>query len=142
MVQFRGTPKRGNGVTSGVKVIGVPQALAKLKGVESVVRLDLGLLMLGAAKHMEERAKEYAPVITGNLRSGIQSKKIGSYTYEVTASTEEGEIQSKNYYEYADFVEFGTAHMEGRFFMTRAFQEVKPLVALELVGIARKLERL
>ncbi len=156
MVQFRGKPtitggpfgKAGGsgGVRANVRVIGIPQALAKLKGIDSVVRLDLGLLMAGAAAFVERKGTEYAPEDTGNLKSGIKANKLASYTYEVIASTEEGGVSSKNWYEYAPFQEFGyTAngrHMPGRFFMTRAFEDVKPLVAVELEGIARKISRL
>lgn len=156
MVQFRGTPgiaggpfgKAGSsgGVRAGAKVIGLPAALAKLKGVDSVVRLELGLLMAGAASFIEQRAQENAPEDTGNLKSGIKKNKLASYTWEITASTEQGDVSSKNWYEYAPFQEYGyTAngrHMPGQFFMTRAFEDVRPLVAVELQGLARKLERL
>lgn len=142
---FRGTPTQlgpRGAVGSHVTVVGLPQALAKLTGVDAAARLELGLLMKGAAEFVEKRAKEYVPVETGNLRSGIKATKSASYTYDVTASSKDGEVTDKAEKEYAGFVEFGTSNMEGRFFMTQAFNDVKPLVANELQGIARTLGRL
>lgn len=156
MVRFIGKPRftggpigRGGGVgavTSRVRVVGVPKALAKLKGVQSVVRLDLGLMTKGAAEHMENLAIQYAPERTGNLKSGIHSEKVASYSYIVVASSRDGEVPEKNTYEYAPFVEYGFhaggRFIPGQFFMTRAYNDTKPLVAIELQALARKLERL
>jgi len=145
MARFIGKPSSSAaGVASKVRVLGLPQALAKLKGVDSVVRLDLGLAMKGAAEFMERKAKEnLAPHrVTGNLEQGIKTQKVASYSYNVTASSMDGSVAEKNWYEYADFVEEGTSFMEGVHFMRDAYEDVKPLIAIELQAIARKLERL
>jgi hypothetical protein len=143
---FRGTPAQlgpRGAVGSHVKVLGLPKAVAKLKGVDAAIRLDLGLLMKGAAEFVEKRAQEYVPVVTHNLQHGIKLEKQGSYTYDVTASSRAGDISEKNDKEYAGFVEFGwSGHPEGAFFMTRAFNDARPIVANELQAIARRLERL
>jgi len=130
------------GVRSRVRVQGLPQALAKLKGVDSVVRLDLGLLTKGAAEFIEKTAKEFVNKETGNLASGIHAERVASYSWQVIASSMDGTVAEKNWYEYAPFVEYGTSNMEGQFFMTRAHEEVRPLIAAEMVAIKTKLERL
>lgn len=153
MARFIGLPKsintatlgRGGGsgaIRSQVRILGIPQAIAKLRGVDSVVRLDLGLIMKGAAEFVEKRAKGYVPKITHNLESGIKTRKVASYSYDVTASSRDGDKTSKNWYEYAPFVEKGTSHMAGRFFMARAYEDVKPVVNAELAVLANKLTRL
>jgi len=155
MARFIGLPHRtgagvlgktgGSGaITAKVRILGVTQALAKLRGVDSVARLNLGLMMKGAAEFIEKRAKEnLAPHhVTGNLESGIKTQKVASYSYNVTASSRDGDVQDKNWYEYAPFVEEGTSHMPGVHFMARAYEDVKPLVAVELKAMASKLERL
>lgn len=129
-------------ITGGVRVYGVTEALAKLKGVDSVVRLNLGAMLSQAATFVEARAKSYVPVLTGNLQSGIQKQRVASYTWDVTASSQDGGNSDKNWYEYAPFVEGGTSKMAGSFFMARAFDEVKPLVAVELKAMAARLQRL
>lgn len=150
-VGFRGAPVRTGGligraggagsIRSSVRVYGVPQAIAKMKGVDGAIRLDLGQLMVAAAKFIEKRAKEYVPKLTGNLESGIKLQKIASYSYNVTASSRDGDNPDKNSYEYAPFVEKGTSHMAGRFFMQRAFEDVKPLVAVEMKVLKARIER-
>lgn len=152
MVSFRGSPSRtggligrgggAGGVGSGVKIIGIPEAVAKLRGVDGYVRLQLGGLAFNAAANMVNRAKENVGKETGNLESGIGMHKVGSYSYEVTAASMDGDVEEKNWYEYAPFVEYGTSNMEGQFFMTRAFADIQPLVNAELKALALKLERL
>lgn len=130
------------GVGAGYTVLGIPQAIAKLTGVDSVVRLTLGQIMAGAAIHLEAEAKGLVPVITGNLRSGIHRVKTGSYSHEVTASSLAGTNADKNGKEYAGFVENGTSVMAGRFFMEQAFQNTLPLVQAEIVALAKTIEAL
>jgi HK97 gp10 family phage protein len=130
------------GVGANVRILGVSRALAKLGLVSKVARLEMGLLAAGAANHMFQRAQFYCPTITGNLRSGINLTKLGAYTYQITASSREGTNPAKNDKEYAGFVEYGTSKMGGRFFMRRAYEETRPLVASDLILIARKLEAL
>ena len=155
MTRFIGKPKQfggiigrkggAGGIGANVRVLGIPAAVAKLKGVDSVVRLQLGLLTLAAAEHMAADAREFAPSETGNLRSGIKVEKLAPYNYQVTSSSQDGDDPAgigKNNYEYAPFVEYGTKYMDGFFYMTRAYEEVKPLVAVELKVLAKKLEAL
>jgi HK97 gp10 family phage protein len=128
-------------IRGGVRVIGVTPALAKLKGVDSVVRLNLGAMLSQAAVFVQQRAKEYVPVETGNLQQGIQITKLSSYTWDVTASSREGGVSDKNWYEYAPFVEEGANGRPGSYFMARAFADVKPIVAAELKVLAARLQR-
>jgi HK97 gp10 family phage protein len=146
MARIIGVPKQlGGRVVSNVRILGVKEALVKLKLVSSTARLELGLLNAGAAKHMENLAKEYVPVITGNLRSSIHSAKLGPYNWEVIAASTEGTDPSgegKNQKEYAGFVEFGTSKMAPRFFMNRAYQDTRAIAVADLKLIAARIERL
>jgi HK97 gp10 family phage protein len=145
MARIIGVPRqlgpRGS-VGSRVRIIGIPEAKIKLGLVSKVARLELGLLAAGAANRMMTLAKFYCPEITGNLKSSIKLLKLGSYTYQITAASREGNNPEKNNKEYAGFVEFGTSKMAPRFFMRQAYQETVPVVIADLNFIARKLERL
>lgn len=130
------------GSRAGVRVLGLPEAVAKLRGVDSVVRLELGLTMARAAKFMQATAQSLAPYETGNLKSGIKTNKMGPYEHDVTASSLDGTNDEKNGKEYAGFVENGTSVMEGSYFMTRAFDHTVPIVQAEIYALARKIELL
>lgn len=135
----------GHAVGSNVRVVGVQEALIKLGLVNKVARIHLGMLSRVTAQSVEERAKQYVPVETGNLKSGISSHQVGPYTWQVIASSLEGADPAgvgKNSYEYAGFVEFGTSKMAPRRFMTQAWNETTPEVRVGLQWIARELERL
>lgn len=157
MARIVGVPKftggpigRGGGtggVTSGIRVIGVPQAIAALRGAEAYLRLEMGLAVFQGAEQMERLAKAYVGKETGNLESGIQMQKVGFYTYEVVASSRLGDNGDKNWYEYAPFHEFGWTdagggHHPGRFFMTRAYSETRPGVQARVAAMALAVQRL
>lgn len=147
MARLYGVPKQagvGGGVAANVRVVGVEQLIAKLNLVANVARLEMGLMTSGAAHHMEEAARNNAPSVTGNLRSGIKTTKgAGPYNYEVTASTLDGNVAEKNSKEYAGYVEFGwSGHPAPEHFMTNAYAETMPIVYSDLQIIAAKLMRL
>lgn len=147
MPLVRGLPRQtgvGGGVAGGVKVLGIPELISSLGKVSTVARLRLGAVVAGGAIHMKALAVGYCPAVTGNLRSGIKlAKGAGPYTYEVTASSLDGDIAEKNKKEYAGFVENGwTGHPQGAFFMRRAFQETHPIILAELAAVAAELRRL
>jgi HK97 gp10 family phage protein len=147
MARLYGVAKQtgvGGGILSNVRIVGVEQLIAKLNLVANVARLELGLLTKGAAEHMENAARENAPAVTGNLKSGIKTTKgAGPYNWEVTASTLDGSIPEKNQKEYAGYVEFGwSGHPEPEHFMTNAYAETMPIVYSDLQIIAAKLMRL
>jgi HK97 gp10 family phage protein len=147
MARLYGVPKSagvGGGVIGNVRIVGVEQAIAKLNLVANVARLELGLLTKGAAEHMENAARENAPEVTGNLKSGIKTTKgAGPYQWEVTASTLDGNVAEKNQKEYAGYVEFGwSGHPTPEHFMTNAYAETSPIVYSDLQIIAAKLMRL
>jgi HK97 gp10 family phage protein len=147
MARLYGVPKStgvGGGVLGNVRIVGVEQLIAKLNLVASVAHLELGLLTKGAAEHMENAARENAPSVTGNLKSGIKTTKgAGPYNWEVSASTLDGDIGEKNQKEYAGYVEFGwSGHPAPEHFMTNAYAETSPIVYSDLQIIAAKLMRL
>jgi HK97 gp10 family phage protein len=129
------------GVGGGVRVLGVPEAIAKLRGVDSVVRLRLGAMMAGAAIHLQAAAKGNIHNVSGNLGEGVQVQKLASYTWDVSASSLQGSVPYKNSKEYAPFVEFGTSKMEPRFFFSRAVDQTIPLVEAELQLLAAQISR-
>lgn len=147
---FGGAGKGGGvgGVGASVKVMGVPQALAKMTAVSSVVRLNFGQIVSGASILIERRAKEIVSSEasrTGNLGSGIHRERVGPYSWTVVASSMDGSDpggEGKNAYEYAPYVESGTSKMPGIHFMQRAYAEAMPLIAVELKALAKKLEML
>ena len=149
--KFIGGPigKRGGAgaVSSGYTVLGVPEAIAALRGVDAYLRLEMGLAVYEGAHAMEQLAKQYVGKETGNLESGIQVQKEGSYTYTVTASSRDGDVPEKAAYEYAPFHEFGWTDQgggwhAGRFFMTRAYAETRPEVQTRVAAMAAAVERL
>lgn len=138
---FAGKKGTGGGaVFSNVQIIGIPEAIRKLTGKAAYAKLQLGLLNRGAAEHMKNLAVEYCPYVTGNLKSGIKVEKNGSFDWTVSASSMEGTVGEKNWYEYAHFVENGTSKMAPRFFMQRAWVETRPLVDVELALLAKRIE--
>lgn len=143
MTSFSGRPSQtGLSVTSAVKVLGVPEVLAKLRGAQSVSRLELGKLNMNLALHMRSKAVDNIHSITGNLAQGTKVVKIGFYSWEVTSSSLEGGVSEKNQKEYAGFVENGTSRMAPRYYMRRAWQGVQPEAAAGLYRIGKLIEAL
>lgn len=145
MARIYGVPKQtsGFGISANVRVVGIPQLLAKLRLVGSVARLELGLMNAGAAQMMFRLAQAYCPVRTGNLRSGIKVGKLGSYSWQVSAASTDGGVGGKNNKEYAAFVENGwSGHPQGAFFMRRAWDETSVVARSDLQIIARKIQSL
>lgn len=149
MARFYGVPKQvapRGGVTSSVKLVGVPQLLAKLRAVNTICAAELGLLTMGVADKVYKEALENVPTVTGNLKTGIKLEKGGvAYNWTVSASSVAGTDPAgvgKNKKEYAGFVEFGTSKMAPRSYMTKAWGVAAPLGREGLQVIASKLEAL
>jgi HK97 gp10 family phage protein len=129
----------------GVKVLGVEELLAKLVRINTIARLEVGFLMKGAAKYLEETAIEMAPIRTGNLKTSIHATQVAPYTHIVRADTRTGSDpggEGKSSYEYAGYVEFGTSKMDARPFMQPAVQETVPFIYSGLQAIAARIEAL
>jgi hypothetical protein len=129
-------------VSGGVKVLGLPQAIAKLEGVGRICRITLGIITREFAEHTADRAKGNIHNITGNLKSGTYATQTGPYLWQVVSSSMEGTVDGKNEKEYASWVEFGRTGMEPRFYMTRAFESTKPEVIVALKALASAIEAL
>lgn len=152
MPRFMGVPKQigtgitGGGVRSGVKIIGIPEAVAKLVNADKVIRLELGALVADAALNMEREAKANINSITGNLEAGTYAQKVGSYSWEVVSSSLEGDNPEKNGKQYAAFVEYGTSTTGTSYpsfaYMRRAYNDVQPLVNAELKILAARISTL
>jgi len=74
-----------------------------------------------AGRQIITRARAYAPVRTGALRASIHETVTHELILIVGA-----------YIHYAVFQEFGTRYIKPRLFMTRAVQEVLPMLASSL----------
>lgn len=141
MARLLGVPKQGGSgsVSANIRIIGIPEAIRKMTGKLAETKLSLGALNRNAAEHMKNLAVDFCPVVTGNLKSGIHVEKQGVYDWLVVASSMDGGVAEKNWYEYAGFVENGTSAMAPRFFMRRAYNETQPMVAVGLAAIARRI---
>lgn len=143
MARLFGLPKQtGRSVTANFKVLGIPEAVAKMEAADRLTKFQLGGMTYRAAASMAARARNNINSETGNLASGTDFHKAGVYSWVVTSSSMEGDNPDKNTKEYAGFVEFGTSKMQPRYFMTRAYQEVRPLVNAELLALKVALESL
>lgn len=96
----------------GVQVIkdNIPEVIAALHAG----RDDMAV---GVAKGMEGYAQDFAPVLTGALRAGVQSEGTGGGSAEVTASSVQGGADR----EYSHYVEYGTRYMAAQPFMMQGF---------------------
>lgn len=83
-----------------------------------------------AAQAIVLRARQLAPVRTGQLMQSIYAIGAGQWAVKVGA-----------YASYALFQEFGTSHIQPRYFLTRALQESAPqLLSAISVAIQRAVE--
>ena len=147
--------KSGGGLSARVTVIGVPQAIAKLRLVGSVAGRGAGLIVRNSAFGVRDTARatvhssgnpysgDYA--YTDNLRDGIQvsgkggrAGGLGVYTQIVTASSRAGGSDR----EYAHFEEEGTSVAPAHPYLRPALNAQVPKAAAELNVLARTLERL
>ena len=130
------------GVVGGFTIIGLPEVIAKLEGVGRVCRIYLGVIMRENAMLLESQARANIHSLTGNLASGTKAHKLGPYTWEVSSSSLDGDVSSKNTKEYAGFVENGTQYMEGQFYMQRAYDQVQVTLAASVKALAEAINRL
>lgn len=136
---------RGGRVGTGgisVRIIGVPELIAKLTAINRVARIGLGKLNHEAANGIVERAQAGVNSITGNLASGIKATQSGPYSWEVTASSRDGNVGEKNSKEYAGYVEYGTSKMSARPYLRPAVTGARPVIVAGLTAIARWIEAL
>lgn len=140
--------------TQYVKIVGVPQAIAKLRLLGSVAARDTGLIVFRAAQRTKTRAQEIVHssgnpystdyAYTNALRDGIKlaaggrAGGLGSYTQMVTASSTDGGADR----EYAAFEEFGTYKAPAHPYLQPAAAEQGAVMAAELRALAYRLERL
>jgi HK97 gp10 family phage protein len=129
----------------GVQVVGVPELIAKLNAMNTIARVEVGYMMSQAAAFITMAAIDFAPERTGNLKTSIQPAKIGPYTWVIVADTTTGSDpgqESKNSYEYAGYVEYGTSRTPAQPFMAPAVQLGNAEVAASLAALASRLNRL
>lgn len=129
------------GVTGGIRVVGLPELIAKLKLVGQVAQRDLGLILYRGAQTSKTAAQAAAPVKTGVLKRGHRLEKAGPYTWNLVVDTEEAGRSYAGYQEFGYHDRGGNWH-EGRGFVRAGVAEGNAQVQGELVALARKLEML
>jgi HK97 gp10 family phage protein len=87
----------------------------RLEKVDQAIQDAVQDALVQAANAILLRARQLAPVRTGALMQSIYAIGAGAWSVKVGA-----------YESYAAFQEFGTSHIQPRFFLTRALQEVLP----------------
>lgn len=147
--------KHGGVLSARVKILGVPEAIAKLRLVGSVAGRGAGLIVRNSAYDVRDQARENVHSssnpysgdydYTDNLKSGIQvsgkggrAGGLGTYTQVVTASSRAGGADR----EYASFEEQGTSKAPAHPYLRPALYSEVPKTAAALKGLAATLERL
>ncbi len=83
--------------------------------------------LVQAANAVVFRARQLAPVRTGQLMQSIYAVDAGQWAVKVGA-----------YASYALFQEFGTSHIQPRYFLTRALQECAPQLLIAISGAVQR----
>lgn len=107
-----------------IDIVNGPQWHQALEKKAERLSRDLDTIVAKTAKDIERDAAMNTPVRTGFLRDGWQSDETGKWEWTV-----------KDDVEYANFVEFGTINMGGRFMLTGACERNWPNMK-QAVGIA------
>lgn len=144
------------GIRAGMRLIGVPAAIRKLKLVGSVAGRDLGLIVLRSAYSIRDEAREIVHSrtnpwggasepyqYTDNLKNGIQVERggragLGVYTQMVSASSRAGGADR----EYASFEEEGTSKAPAHPYLAPAAKRQYPRTLTMVKALGLKIERL
>lgn len=138
-----GAVVRGGRVGTGgisVRILGIPELIAKLTAINRIARIGLGQLNHETADNVVKAAQGNIHSITGNLASGVKAEQSGPYNWNVTASSRDGNVGEKNTKEYAGYVEYGTSKMSARPYLRPAVQQARPGVIAGLTALARWIE--
>lgn len=133
---------RGAGFT--IKVVGVPQLIAKLRLVGQVAYRETGAAAFETAQLTKAKAKEYvhssrnpwperqdSRPYTDDLYESIDYYKEGAYSWTIAAT----DIA-------AEFEEFGAAHNEPHPFLGPAAQDARKLLVAKLIQLKMEIEHL
>jgi HK97 gp10 family phage protein len=104
--------------------IDVEDFCASIEKVDKATQDYVQDALMQAAQAIAARARQLAPVRTGQLMQSIYAIGAGQWAIKVGA-----------YASYALFQEFGTHHLQPRYFLTHALQESLPQL-LSLIGLA------
>jgi HK97 gp10 family phage protein len=93
-------------------------------------------VLLNQAHLIAALAQVYAPVDTGSLRDSIRVERGGKELrwrqITVRAGGYVTNPRTGKKVDYAGYQEFGTRYFYGKFYLTRAVEEVKPIIELML----------
>jgi len=102
----------------------------RLEKIDQATQDSVQDALVQAANAVVFRARQLAPVKTGQLMQSIYAVDAGVWAVEVGA-----------YAGYALFQEFGTSHIQPRYFLTRALQECAPQLLIAIsVAVQRAVE--
>ncbi len=103
---------------------------AALEKIDQTMQSYVQDALAQAAQGIILRARQLAPIRTGQLMQSIYAVGAGQWAVKVGA-----------YAGYALFQEFGTSHIQPRYFLTRALQECAPqLFSAISVAVQRAVE--
>ncbi len=110
--------------------IDVEDFCASIEKVDKATQDYVQDALAQAAQAIAARARQLAPVRTGQLMQSIYAIGAGQWEVKVGA-----------YASYALFQEFGTSHLQPRYFLTRAMQEsLQQLLSLICLAVQRAVE--
>jgi HK97 gp10 family phage protein len=110
--------------------IDVKDVCASMEKLDQATQDYVQDALVQVAQAIVLRARQLAPVRTGQLMQSIYAIGAGQWAVKVGA-----------YASYALFVEFGTSHIQPRYFLTQALQESAPqLLSAISVAIQRAVE--
>jgi HK97 gp10 family phage protein len=103
---------------------------AALEKIDQTMQSYVQDALAQAAQGIILRARQLAPIRTGQLMQSIYAVGAGQWAVKVGA-----------YAGYALFQEFGTSHIQPRYFLTRALQECAPQLLIAIsVAVQRAVE--
>ena len=115
-----------------IHVDGVDAAIARLSRYEVVARAGVAEAQAKAANDTTTLAKRLCPVDTGRLRSSIRPR--------LDAAKLDAEVYTDVYY--AEYVEFGTVHMQAEPFLRPAWETIRPFYIRDVVAALREAGKL
>lgn len=107
-----------------VEVAGIEDFARKMRRLDKATQKCIQDALNEVGQHVMLRAKQLAPVKTGPLMQSIYAQTVCKWVVKVGC-----------YVPYALFQEFGTRHIQPRYFLTQALKESE-MQFLAIVGIA------
>jgi HK97 gp10 family phage protein len=101
--------------------------IGRLEKLDQAIRDSVQDALVQTANAIVLRARQLAPVKTGQLMQSIYAVDAGQWAVKVGA-----------YVGYALFQEFGTSHIQPRYFLTRTLHECTPQLLIAISGAVQR----